>query len=283
MNLFKKPLVFLAVAILAIPVTGFSQYKFEVAPFWSYFKDLQRYELGVSYNLPTGMYEGVSQVRDNYNNFYGDTTIKRKLTGQQSVAGSIGIAVPFKGLGHISCLAMFFQLNVSQTAWNNLNETYTLSGSFNTPSTAVNASTRQVSLPIGVEYHVGCDVIKTKRLPFGGAFGLGILPQYNMTALEGSGVNNNTGSSFSITPYAKAEFSVLAGICFKVRVMYTLGNVPLMDVSNRLTSKLTDGPFNISSTSNLQLSLIFMPFSYTWRETQWYNTYDTYNRYDKLN
>ena len=45
MNLFKKPMIFLALAVLALPGTGFAQYKFEVRPFFSYFKDLQRYEI----------------------------------------------------------------------------------------------------------------------------------------------------------------------------------------------------------------------------------------------
>jgi len=282
MNLFKKPMIFLAVAMLAIPVSGFSQYKFQVAPFWSYFKDLQRYEIGFSYILPAGEYSGVTQVRDGNNNYYGDTTIKRKLTGSQAFGASIGISVPFTGLGHISCLAMDVQLMISQYEWDDLNETYALGGnSFSKPSTPLNAVTQQVSLPIGISYHVGCDVIKTRRLPLGAAFGVGLIPQYNMTALEG--VNNSyNGSSISVTPYAKAEFAFLFGICFKIRAMYTMGNVPLMDVNTNL-GKLTDGPFSIGSTSNLSLSLILMPFSFSWHETDWYNTYDTYNRYDKLN
>jgi hypothetical protein len=282
MNLFKKPIIFLALAVMTLPATSFAQYKFAVAPFFSYFSDLQRYEVGFSYLMPTGEYSGVTQVRDGYNRYYGDTSIKRHLTGTQAFGANIGIAVPFKATGHISCLAMFFQLNVSQYEWDNLNETYNLSGNFAKGGTPVNAVTQQYSLPIGVEYHVGCDVIKTQRLPFGAALGVGIIPQYNMTALEG--VNSSTtGSTFSVTPYAKAEVSVFAGICFKVRAMYTLGNVPLLDVNSQLKNNLTDGPFNISSTSNLSLSIILMPFSFGWHETKWYNTYDTYNRYDKLN
>ena len=282
MNVFKKPIVFLALALLAIPMAGFSQYKYETGPFWDYFKDLQRYDISFSYQMPVGEFSGVTQVRDGGGNYYGDTTIKHALNAQQAFGASIGIAVPFKGLGHISCLAFAMQLAVSQYEWTDLNETYTLSNSFIKPGTPVNGTTQQFSLPLGIDYRIGCDVIKTRRLPFGAAFGLGVIPQYNMTSLNG--VNNvNTGNSMSATPYVKAEFSALFGFCFRLRAMYTLGNVPLIDVNHKLPNGLTDGPFSVSSKSNLVLSFVIVPFSFGWRETRWFNTFDTYNKYDKIN
>jgi hypothetical protein len=64
--------------------------------------------------------------------------------------------------------------------------------------------------------------------------------------------------------------------------MYNMGDITLIDV-NKPIPTLTDGPFKITSNSNITLSLILMIFSPGWDETDWWNTHDTYNQHDRLN
>jgi hypothetical protein len=280
MIFFKRPLLIIAFALLIIPKDSFGQYQFEVKPFFSYLKDLKRYELSFNAILPNGYFQGVQQV--NSGSYIGDTTIKRTMAGVVGFGGSIGLSMPIKATGHISCWAVVVALGFNTYSWTNLNSTYGADGSLVAPtSNILTAATTQISLPIGIDWMVGNHAIDTKRLGLGTAMGLGVIPAYNMTSVSnGSGLP--TGSRFGFTPYAKIEGSFFIGWDVKIRAMYTMGNVSLIEV-NRPIPGMTDGPFKVVSTSNIMVSLVLMPFSGGWRETKWWNTYDTYNKHDRLN
>jgi hypothetical protein len=165
--------------------------------------------------------------------------------------------------------------------WTNLNQTLTSSGTYVDQPKSLDATTLQIALPIGIDYKVGNDAILTKRLPLGVAFGAGIFPQLTMTTLPD--VTNFTSQyGYGITPYAKFDVSVFTGFCWKLRFMYTMGKINLLDVNHRIPG-VTDGPFDISSRGQFMASLIIMPFSVKWSEYAWYNTYDTYNQHDRFN
>jgi len=287
MNVFTKSVIYIAVALLVIPKDVFGQYEFPMHPFLSYFKDIQRYEISFNYTMPSGYYDGVSQVTSNgytsYNNniYNGDTTARRTIS-TTGFGGAIGLSLPFKATGHISCWAAAIQLAVNMHTWTNLNSYYGTDGSINAPTgTSLNANTMQVSLPIGIDWKVGNDAIKSQRLAFGASFGAGFIPQINVTSLSGvSGFETMYGYGF--TPYAKVEGAFRLGWDVKIRVMYTLGDISLLTV-NREIPGVTDGPFQIVSTNCLTLSLVLMPFSGGWKETDWWNTHDTYNQHDRFN
>lgn len=278
MNVFKKAIIFVAFTMLVISTPVLAQYEFGVKPFLSYFKDLPRYELSFNYTMPGGYFEGVQQV--NEGNYIGDTTIKRAMS-VTGFGGSIGLSLPFKATGHISCWAATIQLGVNMHTWTNLNSTYDISGNVVTTTTPLTANTMQIHLPIGIDWKVGNDAIESQRLAFGASMGAGLMPQLNMTSLSNvSGAQ--TGYGFGCTPFVKVDGAFRLGCVFKIRVLYTIGNIPLLYQKTDLPG-VTDGPFKIVSTSNLVLSFIIMPFSGGWRETDWYNTHDTYNQHDRLN
>jgi hypothetical protein len=280
MNFFKKPITFLAVALLAMPISGFSQYHFEVDPLLSYFRDPLRYELGFNYIVPFGEFAGVTRVMSG-SVYQGDTTTKRSITAAAGYGAEIGLSLPFKATGHISCWAASFHLRGSMYSWQDLNATQTPDGTLNPQAKSLNATTICVALPIGIDWKIGNDAILTKRLPFGTSLGAGLTPQVDITSLE-SVSNVDSKMSFGCTPYVKAELSIFAGLDVKLRAVYTIGNITLIDV-NKAIPGTTDGPFKISSTGNVLLSLIFMPFSGGWHEWAWYNTFDNYNQHDRLN
>ncbi len=280
MNLFKKPIFCLAFALLILPKSGFTQYQFEVDPFFSYFTDLKRYDLCFSYVMPSAQFAGVVPAYAN-GNFIGDTTAKRKTPGT-GIGGSIGLSIPFKATGHISCWAMDIQLMANMYTWTNLNETYSLDGSYKPVTPDLGATTLQVALPIGISYKAGNEVIESKRLKLCTSLGAGFMPNYNMTSLSKSVEGIGTHSAIGFNPYFKFEAGMFMGIDVKLRFLYTLGDVTLIDV-NRPTDPIINGPFKVTSTSNLIISLILMPFSGGWHETSWYTTHDTYNQHDRLN
>src|ERR1700735_3484731 len=104
MNFIKKLPVFLAFAFLGIPAASFAQYHYDTEPFFSYFKDLKRWDFAGGVVLPTGNFSGVTSVQSP--GYVGDTTMKRKLTSQTGLGGSISVFAPFKGTGHISYWGM---------------------------------------------------------------------------------------------------------------------------------------------------------------------------------
>ncbi|MFI5196806.1 MAG: hypothetical protein ACHQD8_06930 [Chitinophagales bacterium] len=280
MNLFKKPVICLAFALMVLPKAGFTQYMFTVNPFFSYFRDLKRYDLGFTYVMPFAHFEGV--VPGYSGSYFGDTTAKRPTPGM-GVGGSIGLSIPFKATGHISCWAVNFHLIANMYTWTNLNEHYGADGSYTAVTPDLEATTMQIALPIGIDYKIGNDAIETKRLAFGTSLGAGVMPNYNITTLTGPGADSvKSHGAFGFNPYIKLEGSVFLGIAVKIRVMYTLGDVTLIDV-NKPTDYRINGPFKVTSNGNLMISLVFMPFSGGWYERKWYNTYDTYNQHDRLN
>ncbi len=282
MNFFKKPIIIVAFALLALPNSGFAQYHFELDPLLSYFSDSRRYELSFNYLMPFGEFAGMTRVTNGSNTFIGDTDNKRNIVAASGFGGDIGLSLPFKRTGHISCWAVNFHLMGNMYAWHDLNQSMGLDGTLKPQTTSLNATTIHVSLPIGIDWKIGNDAICTKRLAFGTSLGAGFIPQVNMTSLDNvTGVDSKM--SFGCTPYAKAELSIFAGLDVKLRVMYTLGDILLIDVNKGLPASNTDAAFRITSTSNLIVSFIIMPFSGGWHEWAWYNTYDNYNQHDRLN
>ena len=281
MNLFKKPIIFLVFALFAVPKHSSAQYEFTVDPFFSYFKDLKRYEIGFTAVLPFVNFSGVVPVYSG-GQYIGDTTAKRSLSGM-GFGGSIGLSIPFKATGHISCWAVNFHLFANTYSWTNLNEGYSPDGSYTTIKPSLNASTIQVGLPIGIDYKIGNDAIESKRLTFGTSLGAGVMPNYNLTTLANASADSiKSHGSFGFNPYVKAEVGFFLGWDIKIRLMYTMGDVTLIDV-NKPTDYRINGPFKVTSDGNFMISLVLMPFSGGWYERKWYNTHDTYNEHDRLN
>jgi len=116
------------------------------------------------------------------------------------------------------------------------------------------------------------------------ALGAGVMPHVNVTTLDtgASTVGILNQQSIGFNPYVKVEGSMFPGMLIKVRVLYTMGNVELMNTKQAIMG-YNDGPFKLTNNSNLMFSLIFQPFSVRWNERAWHNTYDSYNWNEHLN
>ena len=60
MNLLKKSIILITVALLKLPASGFAQYQFQVEPLFNYFSDAKRYEISGTYVLPQGEIAGLA-------------------------------------------------------------------------------------------------------------------------------------------------------------------------------------------------------------------------------
>ena len=249
------------------------------------FRNWDRFEFGGNFIMASGTFNGVSGVYDGNNYFIGDTTVKRSISTSMGYGGFIGTSIPFKRLGHESVWAVSIEIMGNQLIWSDLNSIYNGSGTLapNKVAGSLNGVTTQIAMPIGVDYKVGTDAIKTQRESLGASFGVGFMPVMNGTVMENVKTYDEHGSGFNygLNPYGKAEVAFYAGMCFKLRAMFSYGKLNYM-FENSNIGKFNDGPMRITGGTNLTLSLVIMPFSGRWVEHSWYNTYDTYNPFDKL-
>jgi hypothetical protein len=247
-----------------------------------YFRDARRWEIGGTGMFTQGTYNGVIPVFGHNNMYIHDTTVKRSIYSEPGFGVTLGVTVPFAATGHISNFSLSLNAVGNYYKWNSLNKSYNLDGTYKTYSSVMNATTIQIGAPVGIDYKIGCDAIGTKRLRWGGALGAGVIPQLNITSLDSTNDLVGPQVNVGLNPFFKAEGGVFIGIFVKVRVMYTLGNVELMNVRDKI-DPYTHGPFKLTNNNHWMFSLILQPFSYKWRETSWYNDYDTYNWNEKLN
>ncbi len=279
MNLIRKTGVAIVFVLALLPELGLAQYMHRVSPFWSNLSNTKRYEIGGGIIMPAGQSSGPVRALDGSDNYLGDTTMTRAATGS-GFGGIFGLCLPFKATGHISCWAVAAQLQVNMFTWTNMNPVYK-NGGLEAASKSLDAATMQVMLPIGIDWKVGNDAILTKRLTFATAFGAGVIPQIMSTSLVNvSGFEPQWG--YGLTPYAKFDWAIFTGFCWKLRFMYTAGSINLLDVNHRIPGS-NDGQVDLRYNSSFMASLIIMPFSGGWSETAYYNTYDTYNQHDRFN
>jgi len=273
----RNILFIILISCILISTTGYSQ-----------FRNWDRFELGGNYIMAMGNFSGVSTVTDQYGNFAGDTTVKKRgITSSVGYGAFIGTCIPFKKLGHESLWAVSLGFNANMITWSNVNEVYNASGSLvpnSMPGVGpASATTMQFSLPFGIEWKVGTDAIKTQRKHLGASFGVGMMPIMNQTTMTGvqSYDEHGSGFNFGFNPYFKAEASFYTRICWKLRMTASYGKLNYMFENNNVGS-LTDGPFRIQGVMSITGTLIVMPFSGHWTEYSWFNTYDTYNPWDRL-
>ena len=269
---FRSAFLSIVVVAVMLPFAGFGQ-----------FRNWDRFELGGSFVMATGNYSGVTQQTDAYGNFMGDTSVKRPITTSIGYGGFIGTCIPFKRLGHESLWAISLGIQGNMLTWSDVNSIYKAGTLTANPVSKIDAITMQFAIPFGIEYKVGTDAIKSQRSRTGASFGIGFMPLMNGSTLTTVGTKDehSTGFNYGFNPYFKAEIAGYAGICFKLRLMASYGKLNYL-FENANSNRYNDGAFHITGVANITGMLILMPFSYRWTEHSWYNTYDTYNPFDKL-
>lgn len=260
----KKITSALVVALLAISFSASAQWYDRFPGF------IKNYEIGYSYPVTWAKYTRTDHLVTG--GAAHDTTINLDVKSKAAFGASMSTYFPLKQLGRKSklCLAVGFMYNLY--TWDY--PTYALSGfnndGFNyNSSIAFGGATLHVGVPIGLDAKIGCDGMMEKTIRWGWTAGAGVVPSVSLTADL-----DNADAQIGVQPYIKSEVALFAGICWKLRVMYAIGNLTYVDVDGK-NSLFSDGNSStkLIGKGNLTASLIIMPFSWMWKKSAWYNRY----------
>lgn len=226
---------------------------------------LQHYEIGYSYCAMTAKYTSNTQYLDGNGNLF-DTTSKGTIASKGGFGASVGTYIPVKQLGDHSMFAISVGYMYNFVLWNDLSSLYTFDAdAISGTNWDMTGATLQMGFPVGADFKFGCDAMTSKEYRFCATIGAGAYP-----ALTATTFNSSDGGGFTVSPYIKGEVGVFGGICFKLRAMATIGNINLISSSNSLYGGSSD--ITMKGTSSVSLSLIFMPFAWSWQKLGWWNT-----------
>lgn len=272
----------LALLCLLLPAMSFGQFIYiHMSPF-SIFGYNSRYEVGYSYVMNTAQLSGSIPQYDLYGNYLKDTAVSKKMTSV-GFGASAGTSVRLKRLGRNSALALSIHLLYNISIWGDLYQPINTDGTYVSGSSSdLNGATVQMALPVGLDYKFGTDALASRSSNIGFTLGAGLMPQYNVTILQGdesSSFASAGGANFGVNPYVKGEFSFRAYFCFKLRGIFSFGDVPLIDASKNLASS-SDAPLKLTGKTNLTLTFAVLPFSYKWVKKSWYNDFESSKPYN---
>ncbi|WP_118973465.1 hypothetical protein [Taibaiella koreensis] len=256
--------------LIVLTATAFSQ---AAAQWFGLPGVLQRYEIGYSYSVATATYKRTEVANNGL-----DTSFSQNVTSKNGFGGMIGTAVPLKRLSDRCMLALGIGYTYNMYTWD-----------YNTPSFSgvitddngnvvydfrnsiyFSGVSMQMGLPLSADFKFGNDAFLNKNVRWGATMGIGVMPSAAMTADF-----DNAGFGFGAAPFAKAELSFFAGICFKLRAQYAYGYIPFYDGKNNLVGNWSG--YNVKSSligkQQITFSLILMPFSWAWNERGWWNSY----------
>lgn len=225
---------------------------------------LQRTHLGYSFLVNSAEYK--VQQKITVPDFAKDTTYKYDMKTSATFGITIGTYVPIARLGRKSKLVWGIDGMYNMMLWDSKLKMY--GGSGTVIDAPFSGATLQLALPTGLDFKFGCDALNVKNIRFCTTLGAGVYPSYSITALDQV---NDIDPQFGIAPYAKFEVGVFAGICMKLRAIYAVGNLAYIDQKEKTDYSNTHS--QLLGTSNLTLSILVMPFSWTWPREEWWNTY----------
>ncbi|GEM_PF-710856 len=139
----------------------------------------------------------------------------------------------------------------------------------------------QIGVPVSLDFKFGFDALKYKNIRWASSVGIGVMPQFTMSA----GIPNFESESFAIgvTPFIKGDIGFFAGIAMKLRAQVGFGVMPMADSRNSMFGGMSGGIFGensgvkheykVNAPVQATISFIIMPFSWTWGEKGWWNTY----------
>ncbi len=138
----------------------------------------------------------------------------------------------------------------------------------------ITGSTKMLSIPLGVSLRLGCDARLEKNHRFCLSAGGGILPYMLNTKLDDEDKDKKY-VKLGAVPYVKVETGLFLGICWKIRLMYAMGDMQIMNEDDKQyinkDKKFWLNNFSSVGQSSLNVSLILMPFSYDWPDNGWWN------------
>jgi hypothetical protein len=225
---------------------------------------LKRFHIGYSFVSANADFESKNYFLSDLNpNTNIDTIYKGNIGTSAAFGFTFGTYFPLKRLGQKSKLCLGVDYFYNAMTWGSLTQPF---GNF--------GITAQMGLPVGVDIKIGADAMTDKNIRFCTTFGAGVNPSYSITAWD---YGIDLDPKFNVNPYVKAEVGIFAGICMKVRALYSIGSMTYIDYTKSTRDEsalsLTENGSKLIGKSNLTVSVLLMPFSFGWPRSEWWNTY----------
>jgi hypothetical protein len=190
-----------------------------------------------------------------------DTSVMTKVKPKGGFGAFVGTYFPIAKMGEQGRLAISTSFLYNAIMWEKGG--FSVESNSQTGTTSTGSGTIEMALPVGVEYKYGCDGLQDKSKRFCYSVGMGVYPSMMLTTYHGT----NDGKT-RMLPYLKGEAGIFAGICFKVRAIYTFGNLKYIDYTE--TSGNMQSITSLTGKSSLTLSLVLMPMSWKWEKVDWW-------------
>jgi hypothetical protein len=140
-------------------------------------------------------------------------------------------------------------------------------------------STWQLQVPLGLELKFGSDARLEKNHRFCMSFGGGVMPLMSSSKLSDTVKRKGREFNFGYQPYVKAELGIMMGICWKLRLMYSVGDIQLLtDYGTDHKDPHSVSKFEMKGNSAITFSIVMMPFSHDWPDNGWWNNSRTSTR-----
>ena len=222
---------------------------------------LARFQLGYSFLANSAEGQGHTVIKSP--SFNQDTTIITKLNTSASWGFTAGTYFRLTHMGESGILALGVDYMYNMMTWK----------IDNSEPASFDGATVQMALPIGLDLKFGADAMMSRDHRFCATVGAGVYPSYSITSITDAPITIDP--AFSVAPYIKAEVGVYAGICMKVRALYTIGDLTYMDYkeSSNVNGYESSTSSKLVGKSNFAVSLLIMPFSFKWKTEDWWNTY----------
>lgn len=237
-------------------------------------RSLHKFEVGISSVGATGYYKSYFDewkpgTTDVVSKYHEGPTI-----GKGGLAINVGTYSRLLKLGKRTAIAFDMNYMFSWMKWQGIG-----TGFYSDKLWNEGGSTWQMSFPIGLEYKHGSDARLEKNHKFCFSFGGGIMPMVSASKLTDTVKKKGREFKFGYQPYVKAEIGVLMGICWKLRLMYSVGEVELLDDYRTFhKDPYSVSQFNLKENSAITFSIVMMPFSYDWPDNGWWNNSRTSTR-----
>jgi len=262
-----------AASVLLIASIPQSQAQFGVG-IPNFFK---RFELGYSYTVGFATYSSVERVKNPGNETVYENNIKENVRSKFGYGGLMGSYIPLKRVGNsLMAIGVNFQYNAflwdyTTPVFQNwvTNENGEITGAYYSNDFGLGFSSMsvQMAVPVSLDFKFGAEASLQKAAKFTGTIGAGVYPSANMTVDF-----DNGGFGFGVSPFVKGEIGIKGGILWKLRAQYVMGRIPFYTDGNSI-----GGLMGSTNSSELigkgvaSVSLVFMPFSWNFREDGWWN------------
>jgi hypothetical protein len=207
-----------------------------------------------------------------------DTSITTHTKTKGGITETFGTSLRLKRLGVKSTLALGIDLTYSGYIWDfhtPSNITFNDSGFkyyYDSGLPVFDGATFTAGGLLTADIKFGAEAMMDKGYRWGWTIGAGVFPSVSATAATGL----DATIAFGIQPVVKTEVALRGPIVAKLRLQYSFGKITYLDYTPPADQTFPPGTTQqtqILGKSNFTVSLLFMPMSWMYKKSEWFNSY----------